>query len=140
MCSSDLFYDARCFKTLGGLLKVFNHWVNHPDANMEVALEQALGSDIASSVMTLLQQWHYQKAISHIHNAARTAALRQQHTHVWLDGFKLLKLIHLLRDSHFPNISFIESVNQAAQWPIALTGTAPLQVRQAIYENLGWQF
>lgn len=140
MSSAPLFYDARCFKTLGGLLKVFHHWVNHPDANTEAELGQALGSDIASSVMPVLQQWHYQKAIAHIYNAARTAALRQQHTHVWLDGFKLLKLIHLLRDSHYPNISFIESVNQAAQWPIALTGTAPLQVRQAIYENLGWQF
>jgi len=140
MSSAPLFYDARCFKTLGGLLKVFNYWVNHPDANTEAELGQALGSDIASRLLPLLQQWHYQKAIAHIHNAARTATLRQQHTHVWLDGFKLLKLIHLLRDSHYPNISFIESVNQPAQWPIALRGTVPLQVRQTIYENLGWQF
>jgi len=140
MSSAPLFYDARCFKTLGGLLKVFHHWVNHPDANMEVALEQALGSDIASSVMTLLQQWHYQKAIAHINNAARTATLRQQHTHVWLDGFKLLKLIHLLRDSHFPNISFIDSVTQPAQWPIDLDTQSPAAARQAVYGHLNWRF
>jgi hypothetical protein len=140
MSGAPLFYDAQCFKTLGNLLEVFNHWVNHPDANTEVALGQALGSDIASSVLPLLQQWRYQKAIAHIHNAAKTTALRQQHTHVWLDGFKLLKLIHLLRDGHYPNISFIESVNQPAQWPIALRGTAPIQVRQTIYETLDWQF
>ena len=140
MSSAPLFYDAQCFKTLGKLLEMFNHWVNHPDANTEAELGQALGSEIASRVLPLLKQWHYQKAIAHIHNAARTAALRQQHTHVWLDGFKLLKLIHLLRDSHYPNISFIESVNQPAQWPIALRGTVPIQVRQTIYENLGWQF
>ena len=137
---APLFYNATCFKTVGALLDVFNHWVNHPDANTEVALEQALGSDIASSVMPLLQQWHYQKAIAHINNAARTPALRQQHTHVWLDGFKLLKLIHLLRDSHYPNVSFLDSVNEAAQWPIALRGAAPDQVRQSIYEHLGWRF
>jgi len=137
--SAPLFYDARCFKTLGDLLKVFNHWVNHPDTNTEAELGQALGSDIASRVLPLLQQWHYQKAIAHIHNAARTAALRQQHTHVWLDGFKLLKLIHLLRDSHYPSISFIESVNQPAQWPIDLNTQSPEAARQAVYEYLNWR-
>ena len=137
---APLFYNAKCFKTLGALLDLFNHWVNHPDTDTGAALEQALGSDIASSVLPLLQQWHYQKAIAHIHNAAPSAILRQQHTHVWLDGFKLLKLIHLLRDSHYPNISFIESVNQPAEWPIGLRGTAPEAVRQSIYEHLGWQF
>lgn len=140
MSSAPLFYDARCFKTLGDLLKVFNHWVNHPDANTEAELGQALGSDIASRVLPLLRQWHYQKAIAHIHNAARTAALRQQHTHVWLDGFKLLKLIHLLRDSHYPNISFVESVNQPAQWPIDLNTQSPEAARQAVYEYLNWRF
>ena len=140
MSRAPLFYNARCFKTLGSLLEAFDHWVNHPDANTEAELGQALGSDIASSVLPLLQQWHYQQAIEHINNAARTAALRQQHTHVWLDGFKLLKLIHLLRDSHYPNVSFIESVNQPAEWPIGLRGTAPEAVRQSIYEHLGWQF
>lgn len=140
MSRAPLFYNARCFKTLGSLLEAFDHWVNHPDANTEAELGQALGSDIASSVLPLLQQWHYQQAIAHIHNAAPSAILRQQHTHVWLDGFKLLKLIHLLRDSHYPNVSFIESVNQPAEWPIGLRGTAPEAVRQSIYEHLGWQF
>lgn len=140
MSNAPLFYDARCFSTLGTVLEEFNHWVNYPDANPETELRQALGSEIASSVTPLLQQWHYQKAIAHIHNAAGTAALRQHHTHVWLDGFKLLKLIHLLRDRHYPNITFIESVNQPVQWPIALRGSAPEQVRQSIYEHLGWRF
>jgi len=31
-------------------------------------------------------------------------------------------------------------VNQPAQWPIALRGAAPEQMRQSIYESLGWQF
>jgi hypothetical protein len=140
MLRAPLFYDAKCFSTLGTLIELFSKWVNCPEITPEAELREALGSEIASSVMPLLQQWHYQKAIAHIHNAAQTAALRQHHSHIWLDGFKLLKLIHLLRDNHYPNISFIDSVNQPAQWPIALTGTAPLQVRQAIYENLGWQF
>jgi hypothetical protein len=140
MLRAPLFYDAKCFSTLGTLIELFSKWVNCPEITPEAELREALGSEIASSVMPLLQQWHYQKAIAHIHNAAQTAALRQHHSHIWLDGFKLLKLIHLLRDNHYPNISFIDSVNQPAQWPIALTGTAPLQVRQAIHENLGWQF
>jgi hypothetical protein len=140
MLSEPLFYDAKSFSTVGRLLEKFNRWVNHPETNTEAELGEALGSDIASSVTPLLKQWHYEKAIAHIHNAARTEALRQQHTHVWLDGFKLLKLIHLLRDNHYPNISFIDSVNQPAQWPIALRGAAPEQVRQSIYKHLNWEF
>ena len=140
MLRAPLFYDARCFSTLGTLIELFSKWVNFPEITPEAELREALGSEIASSVMPLLQQWHYQKAIAHINNAARTAALRQQHTHIWLDGFKLLKLIHLLRDSHYPNVSFLDSVNEAAQWPIALRGAAPDQVRQSIYEHLGWRF
>jgi hypothetical protein len=140
MLRAPLFYDAKCFSTLGTLIELFSKWVNCPEITPEAELREALGSEIASSVMPLLQQWHYQKAIAHIHNAAQTAALRQHHSHIWLDGFKLLKLIHLLRDNHYPNISFIDSVNQPAQWPIALRGAAPEQMRQSIYESLGWQF
>jgi hypothetical protein len=140
MLRAPLFYDAKCFSTLGTLIELFSKWVNCPEITPEAELREALGSEIASSVMPLLQQWHYQKAIAHIHNAAQTAALRQHHSHIWLDGFKLLKLIHLLRDNHYPNISFIDSVNQPAQWPIAMRGAAPEQMRQSIYESLGWQF
>ena len=140
MLRAPLFYDAKCFSTLGTLIELFSKWVNCPEITPEAELREALGSEIASSVMPLLQQWHYQKAIAHIHNAAQTASLRQHHSHIWLDGFKLLKLIHLLRDNHYPNISFIDSVNQPAQWPIAMRGAAPEQMRQSIYESLGWQF
>ena len=140
MFRAPLFYDARCFSTLSTVLELFSHWVNHPSSNAEAELRRELGSDIALSVLPLLQQWRYQKAITHIHNAANSAALRRNHTDVWLDGFKLLKLVHSIRDGHYPNIAFIDSVSQTAQWPIALHGPAPEQVRQAIYENLGWQF
>ena len=140
MMHAPLFYDAKCFSTLGTLIELFSKWVNCPEITPEAELREALGSEVASSVLPLLQKWRYQKAIAHIHNAAQTAALRQHHSHIWLDGFKLLKLIHLLRDNHYPNISFIDSVNQPAQWPIALRGTAPDQMRQSIYEYLDWAF
>jgi hypothetical protein len=136
---APLFYDARCFNMLGIVLELFGRWINYPNTDTEADLRREIGPTVASGVLNLLKQWHYKKAITHIHNAAQSAALRNHHTHIWLDGFKLLKLIHVIRDGHYPNITFFDSVNRPGQWPIELHTREPEQMRQAIYQHLGWQ-
>ena len=57
---------------------------------------------------------------------------------MWLDGFKLLKIIHLLRDRHYPNLTFQVSAASQDQWPVKLPSESPMQIRRAIYQHLGW--
>lgn len=124
---------------LGIVLQLFGRWINYPNTDTEADLRRELEPTVASGVLNLLKQWRYKKAITHIHNAAQTPALRIHHTDIWLDGFKLLKLIHVVRDGHYPNITFFDSVNRPGQWPIELHTREPEQMRQAIYQHLGWQ-
>ena len=140
LSKAPVFYDARCFRVLGVLLGLFGRWVECPDTETEADLQQVPEPAAAWEILQLLKQWHYQKAITHIRRAGHTPAQRQHHTDIWLDGFKLLKLIHAIRDSVYPNITFIDSVTQPAQWPIDLNTQSPEAARQAVYEYLNWRF
>ena len=136
-CDVPLFYHADCFAVLGQLLQLFWHWSNEPDTDTQAQLIEHLGTAIGTDLERLLTQWDYQKALRHIHKAGRSEAARQQHTHTWFDGFRLLKIIHLLRDHHFPNLTLNEAMRSPEQWPVIHTGT-PRGLRDAIYTHLGW--
>ncbi|MDB2644644.1 hypothetical protein N9Y37_09360 [Luminiphilus sp.] len=136
-CEVPLFYHADCFAVLGQLLQLFRHWSNEPETDTQAQLIEHLGTAIGTDLGRLLTQWDYQKALRHIHSAGRSDAARQQHTHTWFDGFRLLKIIHLLRDYHFPNLTLNEAMRSPEQWPVIHTGT-PSGLRDAIYTHLGW--
>ncbi|MDA9941023.1 hypothetical protein N9C62_00275 [Luminiphilus sp.] len=136
-CEVPLFYHADCFAVLGQLLQIFRHWSNEPETDTQAQLIEHLGTAIGTDLERLLTQWDYQKALRHIHSAGRSDAARQQHTHTWFDGFRLLKIIHLLRDYHFPNLTLNEAMRSPEQWPVIHTGT-PSGLRDAIYTHLGW--
>ena len=90
-----IFYDARCFRVLSTVLERFNQWILKPELDPERDLQDRLDARVANDLTALLTQWRYQRAIEHIQRAA--AAARQTHANIWLDGFRLLKIIHLLR-------------------------------------------
>ena len=136
-CEVPLFYHADCFAVLGQLLQLFRHWSNEPETDTQAQLIEHLGTAIGTDLERLLTQWDYQKALRHIHQAGRSDAARQQHTHTWFDGFRLLKIIHLLRDHHFPNLTLNEAMRSPEQWPVIHTGT-PRGLRDAIYTHWGW--
>ena len=115
-CDAPLFYHAHCFEVLKQLLQLFRHWSNEPETATQRQLVDQLGSAIGTDLDQLLSQWNYRKAIQHIHNAGQSDAARQHHTHTWLDGFRLLKIIHLLRDNHFPNLTLNEAMRSPDQW------------------------
>lgn len=133
-----IFYDAKCFSVLSTVLERFNQWILTPELDPERDLQDRLDARVANDLTELLTQWHYQRAIEHIQRAAAAPEARQTHANTWLDGFKLLKIIHLLRDRHYPNLTFQASATSQDQWPIELPGQSALQIRQAIYEHLGW--
>ena len=122
-CEVPLFYHADCFAVLGQLLQLFRHWSNEPETDTQAQLIEHLGTAIGTDLERLLTQWDYQKALRHIHQAGRSDAARQQHTHTWFDGFRLLKIIHLLRDHHFPNLTLNEAMRSPDQWPGTHAGT-----------------
>ena len=133
-----IFYDARCFSVLNTVLERFNQWILKPELDPERDLQDRLDARVANDLTALLTQWRYQRAIEHIQRAAVAPQARQKHADTWLDGFKLLKIIHLLRDRHYPNLTFQESAASQHQWPIELPSQSPTQIRQAIYQHLGW--
>ena len=133
-----IFYDARCFRVLSTVLERFNQWILKPDLDPERDLQDRLDARVANDLTALLTQWRYQSAIEHIQRAAATPEARQTHANIWLDGFRLLKIIHLLRDRHYPNLTFQASAASLDQWPVELPSQSPTQIRQAIYEHLGW--
>jgi hypothetical protein len=137
-CDVPLFYHADCFAALGQLLQLFRQWSNEPKMDTQAQLIERLGEAVGTDLERLLTQWGYQRALRHIHNAGRSDAARQQHTHTWFDGFKLLKVIHLLRDHHFPNLTLNEAMRLSGQWPVTHTGT-PSGLRDAIYQHFGWR-
>ena len=134
-----IFYDARCFSVLNKVLERFNQWILKPELDPERDLQDRLDARVANDLTALLTQWRYQGAIEHIQRAAATPEARQTHANIWLDGFRLLKIIHLLRDRHYPNLTFQASAASQDQWPIELPSQSPTQIRQAIYEHLGWR-
>ena len=136
-CEVPLFYHADCFAVLKQLLQLFRHWSNEPETDTHAQLIERLGATIGTDLGRLLTQWDYQKALRHIHQAGRSDAARQQHTHTWFDGFRLLKIIHLLRDHHFPNLTLNEAMRLPNQWPGTYAGT-PHALRDAIYQHFGW--
>jgi len=133
-----IFYDARCFNVLSTTLERFNQWILEPELDPERDLHDRLDALVAKDLIALLTQWRYQRAIEHIQRAAAAPEARQTHANIWLDGFKLLKIIHHLRDRHYPNLTFQASAASQDQWPIELPSQSPMQIRQAIYEHLGW--
>ena len=132
-----IFYDAKCFRVLSTVLERFNQWILKPELDPERDLHDRLDARVANDLTELLTQWRYQRAIEHIQRAAAAPEARQKHANIWFDGFKLLKIIHLLREHH-PNLTFQASVASQDQWPIELPSQSPTQIRQAIYEHLGW--
>ena len=124
--------------TLGTVIERFNHWILEPEPDPKRDLHNHVDPVIADDLIGLLTRWRYQRALEHIQRAAAAPLARQKQAHIWFDGFKLLKIIHLLRDRHYPNLTFQESAARQGQWPIDLPGESPTQIRRAIYDALGW--
>ncbi len=136
-CEEPLFYDAKCFLVLRKLLNLFSNWINQPASDTRKQLANVLGSPLGDDLHQLLSNWNYEKAVRHIYNAGKTDTLRKHHSNIWFDGFKLLKVIHLTRDKHYPNLTLNQSMRARDQWPVEHTGT-PANLRHEIYRKLNW--
>ena len=135
---------------LNKVLERFNQWILKPELDPERDLQDRLDARVANDLTALLAQWRYQRAIEHIQRSGSTKP-RQTHANIWLDGFRLLKIIHLLRDRlPEPDVSGVggqpESMAYRATEPVAHTNSkgdlrAPWLVvleRKSLRNLVGW--
>jgi len=132
-----LFYDAHCFDVLAKLRALFDDWVEIAAPDPRQQLGQCFGPAMGADLHELLSTWHYLDALAHIRRAGAGPAQRIQHSTTWFDGFKILKIIHHLRDRYYPNVTFNESVKTPRHWPLERDHT-PNGLLSAIHRKLGW--
>ncbi len=96
----DLLYDPLIFSILKEWLKVYDEFTENPEAILCKAsgIHNALGEFLKMNKFTE----HWNKIIR---KAASGTQLTFQKK-IWFDGFKTLKFVHYMRDTHFPNIPY----------------------------------
>ncbi|RDH45479.1 hypothetical protein [Zooshikella ganghwensis] len=95
-----LYYNPECFDALKKLLSIFKTKKNLTKDYFEKQLEQ-LPQEVTNALTTLkINQFK-----KHITQQKLEGDKLKEHFHHWFDGFKTLKLIHYLRDNHFPSLT-----------------------------------
>lgn len=138
-----IFYDARCIDVLSQVHELFERWISAEAMNFSPDdfsrdLKAKLGTALARSIGQKLEQWHYKDAIAHIRQAATTLDQRRPHLVTWLDGFKTLQLIHVIRDAGHPNVNYQESIQRGDQW-LNMSRQNPSELLREIQKSLGWK-
>ena len=138
-----IFYDTRCFETLSRVHELFERWISAEAMNFSPDdfsrdLKAKFGTALARSIGQKLEQWHYKDAIAHIRQAAATLDQRRPHLVTWLDGFKTLQLIHVIRDAGHPNVSYQESIQRGDQW-LNMSRQNPSELLRETQKSLGWK-
>ena len=133
-----IFYDARCFDVLSRVHELFERWISAEAINFSRDLEAKLGTALAEAIDLKLEQWRYQEAIAHVRKAAANPDQRLPHLVTWLDGFKTLQLIHVIRDAGHPNVSYQESIQRGDQW-LNMSRQNPSELSREIQKSLGWK-
>ena len=101
-----LLYNFNSFLVLKKWLQLF--LLN--DLSAEEFLVEA--EKIRSSLAAFLIEQKFEKTWSEISRTAKTDEQLQKQKNIWFDGFKMLKLIHYLRDNGFPPQPMFASLNR----------------------------
>ncbi|MBU2710168.1 hypothetical protein [Zooshikella harenae] len=98
-----LYYNPECFNALKKLLSVFKTENTLTSESLKKQFDH-LPQYIIDTLSTLkIHQFE-----KHITQQKLTGKKLKEHFHHWFDGFKTLKLIHCLRDNHFPSLPLSE--------------------------------
>jgi hypothetical protein len=91
-----LFYPAATFRILSG-------WLTLVECNITSDPEKilSLAAQISPVLAGYLEQLDWRSAWPGIQKTHRSSARMQQAFHVWFDGFRTLRLIHLLCETGF---------------------------------------
>ncbi len=86
-------------------LKTFLQWLEHY-ADSEALINKSPPGIDSDLLQKLTAAQGLEQALAHSSRQGKTRRARQQHLQHWFDGFKTLKLIHLLRDRHLGTVPF----------------------------------
>ncbi|MGI0117306.1 hypothetical protein [Zooshikella sp. RANM57] len=98
-----LYYNPECFNALKKLLSIFKTENTVTPESLKKQLNH-LPQYIIEALATL----KFHQFEKHIIQQKLTEKKLKEHFHHWFDGFKTLKLIHYLRDNHFPSLTLTE--------------------------------
>ena len=131
-----MFYDARCFNAVEFVIRTITLSIDKPESTLRVSLSKELGSVLSEKVMNQLSQWNLSRVWSHLRGFEAGGKRRRLHLETWFDGFKILKLSHVIRDHCYPALSFQET-QALGQWGIS-SHLEPEDLLDDIHKRFGW--
>ncbi|MCR9106049.1 MAG: hypothetical protein NXI15_12220 [Gammaproteobacteria bacterium] len=115
--------------------------VETTDGHIELATAmQAVGlnPELACKTQKAMEQLGWSGALQHCVRQARDKQQFMKQVHVWLDGFRTLRLLHLLREQGLPLRSLAQLAQDAPQlWPTSSSNAG--QLRNLVQQRWGWQ-
>lgn len=120
---SYLYYHPLCFSLLSNLLLHFEVLFNYKkktegkSKTIDLAHYHPWLTTLNTPLRTALTQLGIETLFKHVDKQIKSKEQCIQHCHHWLDGFKTLKLIHLLEE-HYPKQALSLSLQQTTKnWP-----------------------
>lgn len=95
-----LTYDLRIFEVLKNFIQVIPSFHQASDKDIEQLVFRHAGT-----LVPYLKEVNFLEKIQEIKENSAGAATFQQRFFRWMDGFRVLKMIHFLRDHQYPGIS-----------------------------------
>jgi len=97
------FYDPAVFELL-------QQWLQSLPAIWRSRSKDLAANIESESLLAGLKQIKTDQALDHAFRQSKDLDQFTRQMHTWFDAFRTLKLIHILRDLHFPTISYAELV------------------------------
>ncbi len=132
------FYHPAGFEALRCLLLALPSLHGSRTTPLATLMEEVgLNTWLASATQEALQQLGFPEALRHCMKQARDEQQFLKQMHVWLDAFRTLRLMHLLRDAGLTPRSLVDLMEDAPQlWPTPSTNVA--QLRDGVNAGWGW--
>jgi hypothetical protein len=136
-----LFYHPQCFEALRLFLQAVPALSCRPPEQLHTILVDLCLTDyLVHASCTALLDMGLEDAIAHCRRQGKTPAQFMRQFHQWFDGFRTLKFIHALRDSHLPKQSLKSLPGQLPSlWPANTANPTDIEsLRSSIREYWGW--
>jgi len=93
-------------------------WIGHVSENLgeDAAALRALAGDVSPGLGLFLDQQAFDSVWPRLQRNARDLSQLRLQFHRWFDGFKILKLIHYLRDTELPLCDMFDAVGTLLEW------------------------
>jgi hypothetical protein len=140
LIDAPLFYDRASFKALAACLQL----PERADAealreNLPGLLATQLPHLLAAQTAQALGAMHIGRLLTHCKSQGLAGDAYRRHFHEWLDAFRTLKLLHLLRDSGRKDRSLRQLAEEQHSWPGDYCGTDYEQIGALCRRHWGWR-